>query len=93
MRLSKKPILKRLLSEIELDVYSTTGKNLRNIMLETSNSRIADIKVEDIDNLEYSKFGEEEEWRVEMLKYLLEERLKHHLNEEEEEWLEFLCTD
>ena len=43
MRLSKKPIFKRLLSEIELDVNSTTGKNLRNIMLETSNSRIEDV--------------------------------------------------
>ena len=45
-----------------------------------------------IDNLVYFKLGEEEEWRVEMLKYLLEEMLEHHLDDEEIEWLEFLCT-
>ena len=93
MRASKKPILKRLLSEIELDVSSTTGSNLRNIMLETSKSSIREIELSDIDRLMYFNLGEEEEWRVEMIKYLLEKKLDHQLDSEEEEWLEFLCID
>ena len=93
MKLSRKPILLRLLTEIELDVRSITGKNLRNIMLETSNSKIEEVDLSHIENLDYFKLGEEEEWRVEMLKYLLQERLEHHLDDEEKEWLVFLCTD
>ena len=93
MRLSRKPILLRLLSEIELDVRSNTGKNLRNIMLETSNSKVEEVELSDIENLEYFKLGDEEEWRIEMLKYLLQERLEHLLDDEEKEWLVFLCTD
>ena len=68
MRLSRKPILLRLLTEIELDVRSNTGKNLRNLILETSNSKIEEGEMSHIENLEYFKLGEEEEWRVEMLK-------------------------
>ena len=93
MRVSRKPILLRLLSEIELDVRSNTGRNLRNIMLETSNSKIEEVELSHIENLEYFKLGEEEEWRIEMLKYLLQERLEHPLDDEEKEWLVFLCTD
>ena len=93
IRASKKPILKRLLSEIELDVSSTTGSNLRNIMLETSKSSVSEIELSDINSLMYFELGEEDEWRVEMLNYLLEERLEHHLDREEEEWLQFLCID
>ena len=93
MRASKKPILKMLLSEIELDVTSTTGSNLRNIMLETSKSTVREVDLSDVNSLMYFKLGDEEEWRVEMLKYLLAERLEHQLDSEEEEWLEFLCID
>ena len=62
-------------------------------MLETSKSSVSEIELSDINSLMYFELGEEEEWRVEMLKYLLEERLEHHLDSEEEEWLQFLCID
>ena len=52
---SKKPILKKLLSEIELDVSSTTGRTLRKIMLETGNSRIAEVDLSEINDLKYFK--------------------------------------
>ena len=88
IRVSKKPILKKLLSEIELDVSSTTGRNLRKIMLETGNSRIAEVDLSEINDLKYFKLEDEEEWRIEMIKYLLEERLERHLDDEEEDLLE-----
>ena len=62
-------------------------------MLETSKSSIREIELSNINSLMYFTLGEEEEWRVEMLKYLLEERLEHHLDSEEEEWLQLLCID
>ena len=84
MRVSKKPVLRRLLQEIELDVLSTTGSNLRNIMLETSKSCIQEVEISHLNELRYFNLGQEEEWRIEFLIYLLEER---------REWLEFLCID
>jgi hypothetical protein len=93
IRVSKKPVLKKLLSEIELDVSSTTGRNLRKIMLETGNSRITEVDLSEINDLKYFKLEDEEEWRIEMIKYFLEERLERHLDDEEEEWLEILCND
>lgn len=93
MRESKKPILRKLLSEIELDVLSTTGSNLRNIMLETSKSNIYEVELSDINRLCYFKLDEEEEWRIEMLKYLLEERRDRQLDSDDEEWMEFLCIN
>ena len=41
----------------------------------------------------YFKLAGEDEWIVEMLKYFVEERLEHHLDSEQKEWFEFLCTD
>ena len=93
IRVSKKPILKKLLSEIELDVPSTTGRDLRKIMLETGNSNIKEVEVSEIDELKYFKLEDDEEWRIEMIKYLIEERLDRLLDDEEEEWLQFLCND
>jgi hypothetical protein len=93
MRESKKPILRKLLSEIELDVLSTTGSNLRNIMIETSKSNIYEVELSDINRLWYFKLDKEEEWRIEMLKYLLEERRDRQLDSDDEEWMEFLCIN
>ena len=93
MATSRKPILKMLLTEIESDVRSNTGKNLRMIMMETNKSNIHDIQMSDIDTLSYHQLGQEDEWRIEMVKYLLEKRQEHPLDEEDLEWLDFLCCD
>ena len=93
MRVSKKPVLRRLLQEIELDVLSTTGSNLRNIMIETSKSCIQEVEISHLNELIYFNLGQEEEWRIEFLRYLLEERRERPLNLEEGEWLKFLCID
>ena len=93
MATSRKPILKMLLTEIESDVRSNTGKNLRMIMMETNKSNIHDIQMSDIDTLSYHQLGQEDEWRIEMVKYLLEKRQEHPLHEEHLEWLDLLCCD
>ena len=62
-------------------------------MLETGNSNIREVQVSQIDELKYFKLEDDEVWRIEMIKYLIEERLERLLDDEEEEWLQFLCND
>ena len=90
IRKSKKQILTTILSEIERDARSTTGNNLRLLMLECG---ISEVQPSDIDTLPYFQLADDEEWRTEMIKHLLEERQQHPLDNEDLEWLEFLCCD
>ena len=90
---SKKPILRTLFSEIQYDVKSNTGKNLRMLMIHADKSDINQLQISDIDSLPYFDLAEDEEWRLEMLKHLLEEREEAPLSEEDQEWLEYLCCD
>ena len=93
LRRSKKPILRALLSETQHDARSNTGKNFREIMIQTSKSDISEIQVSDIESIQYFELAEDEEWRVEMLRHLLEEREKSPLDDEDLEWLSYLCCD
>ena len=93
IRKSRKPVLKVLLSEIERDARSTTGNNLRMLMLHSDRSDICQIQLTDTDTLPYHDLHEDEEWRAEMLKHLLEEREQGALDKEDLEWLNYLCCD
>ena len=93
LRKSKKPILRVLLSETQYDVRSNTGRNLRMLMIHTSKSDINQIQLSDIESLPYFDTAVDEEWRLEMLKHLLEEREKIPHDEEDLEWLNYLCCD
>ena len=63
-----------LLSEIEDDARSISGRNLRMIMLQTNQSDIGQLSVSDADKLPYYDMAEDEHWRTGMLLHLLEER-------------------
>ena len=93
IRNSKKEILKVLLCEIERDVRSNTGYNLRRMLLHTDRSDISQIQLSDIDDLPYFDLPEDEEWRAEMLKHLLDMREQGPLDKEDLEWLDYLCCD
>ena len=93
IRNSKKEILKVLLCEIERDVRSNTGYNLRRLLLHTDRSDISQIQLSDIDDLPYFDLPEDEEWRAEMLKHLLDMREQGPLDKEDLEWLDYLCCD
>ena len=93
LRKSKKPILRVLLSETQYDVRSNTERNLRMLMIHTSKSDINQIQLSDIESLPYFDTAVDEEWRLEMLKHLLEEREKIPHDEEDLEWLNYLCCD
>ena len=66
LSISKKPILRTLLSAIQMDTTSTTGRNLRSIMLLCEKSSIDDITVDDINKFPYFPRPAEEYWKCEM---------------------------
>ena len=82
-----------LLSEIEDDARSISGRNLRMIMLQTNQSDIGQLSVSDADKLPYFDLAEDEDWRTGMLLHLLEERREAPPDKEELEWLNYLCCD
>ena len=94
---SPKKIPKQLLSFIKHDVRSTTGSNLRNILLMTNKSTINDVTKEDIKTLKYKECEPENAWKIVMVKELVEVRnnqlrVKIFENDELDEILTFLCT-
>ena len=91
IRKSTKPILKMILSSIEQDVRSITGRNIRMIMMESGKHNISDITVDDFEAVSYHKYDDDEEWRIEFIKYLLEQRETSTLDDEDAAWLEHLC--
>ena len=93
IRKSKKNILKCLLSEVERDVRSISGRNLRMIMLQREKSDISELSVSDADNLPYHDLAEDEDWRTGMLLHLLEERREAPLDMEDLEWFNYLCCN
>ena len=93
IRNSSKPILRSLLSEIEYDTRSVTGRNLRNIMLLLNKNSISEITTADCENIKYFEVALEREWRVELIELLLIERDQGGLDEDDLELLEWLCTN
>ena len=61
---SKKLIPKQLLSFIKHDVRSTTGSNLRNILLLTKKNTIEEITLEDIKLIKYNQIDNNDMWKV-----------------------------
>ena len=81
------------MNQTEMDTRSTTGRNLRNIMLLLNKTSIKNITFSDIQALEYCAADEEREWRIELLELLLLEKEQEGLEDSDLEWLEWLCTD
>ena len=65
-------IPKLLLSHICNDVRSTTGKNLRSILLETDKSCVELLVKSDVNHIKYHPVGTDEQWRVGVLNELID---------------------
>ena len=94
---SHKPLMVQLLDKVKYDVRSTTGKNLRMLMLLTKKTNVDQISKEDYKRIDYHKISVDERWRV----YLIEEMIDYRYNqieikgfepEEIHEMLNFVCT-
>ena len=69
---SKKESLRKLLKLAKSDVRTTTGGNLRLIMMQSGMGSVDDLNVIDAESIEYHTIPEGETWRLEMLKELIE---------------------
>ena len=93
IRDSSKPILKTLLSAIETDTRSTTGKNLREIMLRVNKSSIFDITISDSDTIPYFPRPEEDRWKTETLQLMMREREQGRLDDADQAVMDHLCEN
>ena len=69
---SPKILPKQLFNLIKNDTNSITGKNIRRILLLTRKPCIEDVNEHDIDELVYEEVGEENQWKVSLLRELIE---------------------
>ena len=60
-------IPKMLLSHIQCDVRSTTGYNLRKIMLQTDKLNVSELRKDDISKLKYHPTPVEDKWKENMV--------------------------
>ena len=93
---SKKTIPKELLNSIQRDTRSTTGLNIRRILLLTKKESIEQITDKDVENIEYAKIPDDDMWRVNMIKEVTNVKfgqltIEGFSTEECEEMLQFAC--
>ena len=86
-----------LLKIIKHDVRSTTGANLRNIMLLLGHDKVEDIQIRDINDVVYATVKPEDSWKVEMLREMIEVvndelRLENLTLEEIFYSMNYICT-
>ena len=96
IRSSKKSIPKLLLCHISQDVRSTTGKNLRNILLQTDKACVHELLKNDVKDIEYHPVPTKEKWKVDVLKELIENRdgslvIEGFDDEELSQMINYLC--
>ena len=99
LRSSKRPIIKQLLQISSSDSRTTTGSNLRNILLLTEHSSVDNLLPASVEGLVYKDLAENEQWKVELAKEIID--MKEDLmlapqgweKEELDDILTFLCTD
>ena len=93
---SAKKLPLRLLNLIRNDTRSTTGSNLRKIMVILGKHTIDEVKFHDINEFQYAPVMPDDVWKVDMVKELIEVRAKqatieNFSDDELEEILEYLC--
>ena len=72
IKCSPKKVPRFLLSIVKNDVRSTTGFNLRKIMLLLKKKHIDDIKIEDLNEYIHAPVSRNDVWKVELVKELIE---------------------
>jgi hypothetical protein len=70
--MSPKNLPLRLLKQIRHDISSTTGSSLRNIMLLLGKVTIDQIRLNDINNFEYSSVLYDNQWKVDMVREIID---------------------
>ena len=96
---SPKAVLRHLYSIAKADVRTTTGSNLRNILLQTSLTSVDDLHPGTVKQLKYMEMKDRDMWRIPIIKEALDIRFGN-INppdgwtmDEFDEILHFACTE
>ena len=94
---STKQVPKQLLKFIKRDARSTTGSNLRNILLLTGKDTIDEISRDDTKALKYYECEPENQWKIKMLTELIDVKnnkltVEGFNHDELDEMVTFLCS-
>ena len=97
IRNSNKSASKFLLESILHDTNSTTGSNLRNILLITDKSDVRDLLPSDASQLKYFPMDANENWKLPLIKEMIDTKqqqleISNFTDDDLEEMLIFLCT-
>ena len=95
---SPKPVLRQLYSIVKYDVRTTTGANLRNILLKTSLSNVDEIDMSTVRQIKYKEIAKGDMWRIPIIRESID--IKYGLvyppegwsDEELNEVLHYACT-
>jgi hypothetical protein len=86
-----------LLSFIKNDVRSTTGSNLRNILLLSDKNHIEEICIDDIRKMVFEEIDDRDKWKIDFINEITNVKfdlldVEHFSREELDEILNFLST-
>ena len=92
-----KVFLKMLFNICQYDASSVTGANFRKLMLLCNRTSIEDISPNDIDSLTYQEIPNDDHWRIDTVKELINVRQGHlelpgFTHNEVEHLLTFTCV-
>ena len=78
---SSKTIMRNLMCTLKEDCNSTTGKNLRRIILMLNKDKITDVTPKDFASQVYVSAGEENQWRIKIAEEIIEVKNRRlHVN-------------
>ena len=96
---SAKPVLRQLYSIAKNDVRTTTGANLRNILLKTTLLNVDDLQPSTVQQIRYKEIKDEDMWRIPIIQEALDMKYGDinppdgwTIEELDDIW-EFACTE
>ena len=72
LRKSQKPVLTQLYKITKDDVRTSTGSNLRNILLLTDLNKVDDLTPDVVDVMKYKPISDNDKWRVKLTKEIMD---------------------
>ena len=88
---SKKLVLRNMLAVVERDCRSTTGRNLRKIMLLLNKANIDNISKDDLKKLQYHPAPPGDEWKIQLARELIKVK-QNELVIERDEIIDHILT-
>ena len=85
LKKSNKPVLRQLFAIAKSDVRTTTGSNLRNILLQTNLLNVDELQPDTVGQIRYKEILEIDKWRISLIREIID--MKCGAIDEPEGWL------